>query len=275
MGFWFSRSRRQRCLKLFHMSSVMNKLKPDILSGQLQQLAEYDTALLANLLGFVDSTPTHLSYMSNQIRALIPDVGPTVGVAMTCELDTSTPEDEADGDTEAFWQQLAEMELMDVPTVWVVACIGSRPDHECIMGDGMGKLLCASGCVGAVTNGGARDLNGLRSIGFAVYGTGVTIHHCKMRVRRIGVPVDIGGITISPGDIIHANAEGVIRIPDNAVTKLLEQAPAYRAFEHEAHQLFRRTDLAVPQKRELFDTIFAKYGFKDCTTVEGSASSEN
>lgn len=256
----------------FNVADAMNTSKPDILRGHLQQLAEFDTALLANLLAFVDSTPTHLSYMSNKTRALILDVGPTVGVAVTCELDTSTPDDQTDGDTEAFWQQLAEMESMDVPTVWVVSCVGSRPDHECILGDGMGKLLRASGCVGAVTNGGARDLDGLRSIGFAVYGTGVTIHHCKMRVRSIGLPVDIGGITISPGDIIHANTEGVIRIPDRAVTKMLEQAPAYRAFEHEAHQLFRRTDLAVARKREQFEKIVSKYGFKDCTTIEGSLS---
>ncbi len=39
---------------------------PDTLSTQLQQLAEYDTALLANLLNFVDSTPTHPLYMSNE-----------------------------------------------------------------------------------------------------------------------------------------------------------------------------------------------------------------
>lgn len=139
----------------------------------------------------------------------------------------------------------------------------------------MGKLLRASGCVGAVTNGGARDLGGLRSIGFAVYGGGVTIHHCRIRVRRIGVPVDIGGITISPGDIIHANAEGVIRIPDRAVTKLLEQAPAYRAFEHEAHQLFRRTDINAARKRELFKGVNCKYGFKDCTAATGSTPSED
>lgn len=248
----------------------MNTPKPVILNRHLEQLAEYDTALLANLLGFVDPTATHLWYTSNRIRALIPDVGPTVGIAVTCELDTSTPDSEADGDNEAFWQQLAEMESLGVPTVWVVSCVGSRPDHECIMGDGMGKLLRASGCVGAVTNGGARDIEGLRSIGFAVYGTGVTIHHCRIRVRRIGVPVDIGGITISPGDIIHANAEGVIRIPGSAVPRLLEHAPAYRAFEHEAHQLFRRTDIKSAQKRELFKAVFSKYGFTDCTTVAGT-----
>lgn len=249
-------------------SDFMNPLNSDILSTHLEQLAEYDTALLANLLNFVDSTATHLLYMSNEIQSLIPDVGPTVGVAVTCELDSSSPNDEADGDTEAFWQQLTEMESMAVPTVWVVACVGSRPKHECIMGDGMGKALSSAGCVGAVTNGGVRDLAGLRSIGFGAYGTGVTIHHCKLRIRTTGEPVDIGGITVKTGDIIHAGGEGVIRIPHPAVAALLEQAPSYRAFEHEAHQLLRRADIKAATKREMLDGIIQKYGFKDCTAVD-------
>jgi 4-hydroxy-4-methyl-2-oxoglutarate aldolase len=241
----------------------------EVTSSHLQQLAEYDTALLANLLRFVDSTPTHLLYMGNEIRSLIPDLGQTVGIAVTCEIDSSTPDHEAEGDAEGFWQQVTEMESMNVPTVWVVSCVGSRPRHECIMGDGMGKTLAAAGCVGAVTNGGLRDVDGLRSIGFGAFGTGVTIHHCNLRVRNMGVPVDIGGITVSPGDIVHAGTEGVIRIPTVAVPKLLDQAPAYRAFEHEAHQLLRRTDMKAVRKREILEDVLGKYGFKDCASTKG------
>ena len=76
---------------------------------QLQQLQEYDTALLANLLGLVDTTPTHLVYMSNEIRSLLPEVGPTVGLAVTCELDSSSPDHEADGSNDGFWEQIAEI----------------------------------------------------------------------------------------------------------------------------------------------------------------------
>jgi len=234
---------------------------------QLQQLAEYDTALLANLLNFVDPTPTHLLYMSSEIQSLIPDIGPTVGVAVTCELDSSTPNDEADGDAEAFWTQLTEMESMTVPSVWVVRCVGSRPKHECIMGDGMGKALVAAGCLGAVTNGGVRDLPGLRSIGFGAYGAGVTIHHCNLRIHSTGEPVEIGGLPVHQGDILHAGAEGVIRIPLAAAPALLQHAPSYRAFEHEAHQLLRRTDVKAATKRVMLDEIIQNYGFKDCTTA--------
>lgn len=227
----------------------------------LEQLAEYDTALLANLVGYVDPTPTDRLYMSNEIRSLIPGVEPTVGLAVTCEMDTSTPDDQAHGTMEGYWQQLEQIESMNVPVVWVVSCVGSRRRHECVLGDGMGKALSAAGCVGAVTDGGVRDLAGLRSIGFGAYGVGVTIHHCQMRLRQTGVAVTVGGITVQPGDIIHANSEGVIRIPASAVGKLLERAPDYRAFEHAAHQLLRRTDISSARKRVLLNEVIEKYGF--------------
>jgi regulator of RNase E activity RraA len=237
-----------------------------ITRSQLEQLREYDTALLANLLGFVDPIPTHEFYMGNSVRALTPELGPTVGIAMTCEMDSSTPDHLASGDTEGYWVQLAQMEAMDVPAVWVVRCVGSRPEHECALGDGMAKTLHSVGCVGVVTSGGVRDLAGLRSTPFAAYGVGTTVHHCKMRLRALNERVEIGGITVSAGEIIHASAEGVIKIPARAVEPLLQQAPTYRAFEHEAHQMLRRTDLTVAQKRDRMTKLLGKYSFKDCVT---------
>jgi 4-hydroxy-4-methyl-2-oxoglutarate aldolase len=224
--------------------------------------------LLANLLGFVDPIPTHEFYMGNSIRALTPELGPTVGVAVTCEMDSSTPNHLATGDTEGFWVQLAQMEATKVPTVWVVRCVGSRPEHECVLGDGMAKTLHSVGCAGVVTNGGVRDLSGLRSTPFAAYGTGTTIHHCKMRVRALNELVEVGGITVAPGEMIHGSAEGVIKIPVRAVESLLQQAPSYRAFEHEAHQMLRRRDLTVAEKRECMTKLLAKYSFKDCVTTK-------
>ena len=65
----------------------------------LQQLADFDTALLANTMGYIDDTPVHTWYMGGAIQSLTPTLGPTVGVAMVCEADTSTPEGSITGTT--------------------------------------------------------------------------------------------------------------------------------------------------------------------------------
>jgi regulator of RNase E activity RraA len=79
-------------------------------------------------------------------------------------------------------------------------------------------------------------------------------------------PVEVGGVSIHPGDVIHANAGGVIRIPRAAISRLAESAVRMRAFESKAHMMLRRTDLSLNDKRRCIQELIAEYGFADCTT---------
>jgi len=145
--------------------------------------------------------------------------------------------------------------------VWVAKAVGSRPDHECVMGDGMEKFLTSVGCIGIVTDGGVRDIDGLLSTSFAAYARGVVIHHCALLIRHAAEPVEIGGITVAAGDVIHANKEGVIKIPETCVEALPERAAAMRAYEHENHAHLPRTDLDPAAKQRMAAERRERYGF--------------
>ena len=138
---------------------------------------------------------------------------------------------------------------------------GSRPDHECVLGDGMGKDLYSVGCIGAVTDGGVRDIAGLMTIPFAVYSRGKTIHHCALRVRSVNQPIEVGGITVRCGDVIHANCEGVIKIPAGALATIGANCRQMRVFEYEAHEVLRSTALDPVQKRRIVADLLRKFGF--------------
>lgn len=223
------------------------------------RLREFETALLANTIGYLDPTPPDRWYLAGTIRSITPTLAPSVGFAVTCKLDSSTPGQSANG--EPFWAQLEEMQAGGAPTVWVVQCVGSRPDHECAVGDGMAKLLAAAGCVGIVTDGGVRDVRGLLTIPFSAHARGTVVHHGPMRITAPGEPVQIGGVTLRSGDLVHADAEGVITIPRGCWDALPDAAVRMRTVETEIHHQWRRGDLPLDRKRALAGEVFAKHGF--------------
>ena len=229
------------------------------LAQVLTALREFDGALLANTIGYIDPTPAHECYFAGTIQSVTPGLGPVVGVAVTCEMDSSTPGQK--GNLDAFWQQLDEIQALDLPAIWVVKGVGSRPEHECIAGDGMGKSLASVGCVGIVTDGRVRDVKGFAGIPLAVYSKGITIHHAPLRVRKINKPVEVGGVVVRPGEIIHASAEGVIKIPHGCLHTLPAKAIDMWAFEREAHEVFSRKGIASAQKKRRVLEILAGWGF--------------
>lgn len=234
---------------------MMDPVSTDV----LHQLAQFDTALLANTVEALKPFTGHEWYMASPIQSVTPALGPTVGIAYTCELDSSTPGGEPQMDD--YWRLLEEAEREERPVVWVVKTVGSRPDHECVLGDGMAKTMRAVGCVGLVTDGGARDVAGLSSTSFAVYCKGKTIHHGALRFQSATRAVEVGGITVRHGDLIHADCGGVIRVPSDCLQELPSAALRMLAFEREAHGLLARTDVGLPAKRERVQQLLVQYGF--------------
>jgi regulator of RNase E activity RraA len=225
-----------------------------------ETLQQFDTPLLANTIDHLAPGTQAEIYLAGSIQSVTPSLGPTVGVAVTCEVDTSTPGGHAEVDL--FYEQVDAIREMGVPVVWVVKCVGSRPDHECVLGDGMGKLLYAAGCVGAVTDGGVRDIPGLLQIPFAAYARLKTVHHCPMRFRRTNEPADVGGVLIRPGDIIHAGSEGVIRIPEACVEELPDAAQRMLAFERDVHAVFVQSAFTAREKRARVPELLGRHGFE-------------
>ncbi len=239
-----------------------------ITADLLHQLRDFDTPLLANTIGFLSATPPHEYYLSGEIQSVTPPLGPTIGVAFTAEIDSSTPC--GTGDTDLYWEQLEAMRACELPIMWVVKAVGSRPEHECMIGDGMAKTLFSVGCVGLVTDSRVRDVNGLITTPFAAYCRGRAVHHGPLRFRAINRPVEVGGVMIHPGDVMHADQNGVIRIPPDCLERLPAAAVRDRAFEHEAHMFLRRTGPTPAEKRAHVQMLLQKYGFRDC--VSGSSS---
>lgn len=93
-----------------------------------------------------------------------------------------------------------------------------------------GELLTTAarnqGCVGAIVDGGVRDVEKMEQLGFPVFARGTCIYDSKNRQRviDIDVPVQIDGVTFQSGDLVVADRDGVVVIPQSVESEALQQA---------------------------------------------------
>lgn len=93
------------------------------------------------------------------------------------------------------------------------------------------------GAVGAVLDGPVRDAGDLADMNLLTWCRGSSAAgSIKSRVGGVNVPISFGGITVSPGDIVVGDDDGLIVIPIDEAEAVLERADARDAFEVDARQ---------------------------------------
>ncbi len=121
-----------------------------------------------------------------------------------------------------------------------------------------GELLStaarARGARGAVIDGLVRDVHKIQELGFPVFAAGIKPVDSKGRgiVIDYNVPVECGGVTVNPGDIIFADYDGVVVIPYAASEEVLRLAT-------QKVQLENHTRAELEQGAYLRD-VYEKYG---------------
>jgi 4-hydroxy-4-methyl-2-oxoglutarate aldolase len=91
------------------------------------------------------------------------------------------------------------------------------------IGDNNGHCAKRQGLVGVVVNGGARDVAGFRAVGMPLFCTGAATRGMNMQITGVNVAIVVGGVTIRPGDIILADEDGVVSIPDVLLDTVVER----------------------------------------------------
>lgn len=212
----------------------------------IEQLREFDTPTVAESLLALGCKDNHRFYMGGDVKLLTSVPEPMVGVAVTVDADTSTPQRESY--KQGLFDAIDQMAACNLPAVVVMKVIGSRPEHECVAGDGMGKLFQVAGCAGIVSDGGARDLDGLSRIGFAMFGSGAVCDHATLHYTLADAPVTVSGVTIDHGDLLHGDNNGVYLVPQPYHHAIVEACCLTRDFETRAHIAQRRSDLALKER---------------------------
>lgn len=189
---------------------------------KIELLKKYDTPTIANALDFFDCRPRNVGFMSSKIKSVLKIDTPMVGYAVTAKCSAlNMPTDQH----RELWMDYFESVRNTPYAVAVIQDIDPTPIGS-FWGEVNAVTHKALGCIGTITQGGVRDLNEVELLDFGYFATNVLVSHAYIHLEEIKCPVQVGGITVNPGDLIHADRHGAILIPNELTHKLPEACEA-------------------------------------------------
>lgn len=199
------------------------------------------------------------------LQAVAPGQGPLIGPAWTVRFipareDTDSMELYSRDDS----LHRRAIEECDPGAVLVLATGGDARASS--MGDMMALRLRTRGVAGAVTDGGFRDVPGIRATGLPCYqakesgpATPVWLHPVEFNT-----PVGVAGVAVYPGDIIVGNEEGIVAIPRHLVDEIAQECAGVADYEsfvaahiRRGRSLFGLFPVTPDSRREYDDWVAA------------------
>ena len=195
----------------------------------LKLLAQYDTPTISNVIELFEVRPRNQGYMDARIRACFPEMPPVVGYAATATMRCALPRREGDvyGSLD---EQVARFSELPGPPIVVFQDLDDPP-----VAATFGEIMCTTyksfGAAGLITSGAARDLDQVRRLGFPAFSNGAICSHGYSHIVDLHGTVRVGGLTIYPGDLMHADCNGVTTIPVEIAAEVAQVAAEFCAAE--------------------------------------------
>lgn len=192
-------------------------------------------------------------FLGAEIRTMTPNLS-FVGRAVTVRVPAP--------DGVLLHRLIAEVEQGDV----IVVDTGSNRTHA-MVGAVIGTAAKLAGAVGIVVDGLVTDVLELREIGVPVFARGtsaLTAKQLGIDDGGINVPVECGGVTISPGDVVMADENGVLALAPEVAAAVVDRALLSDAAEPE---LLRQLALgkALPELSGA-NELLARIGYQSSTS---------
>jgi 4-hydroxy-4-methyl-2-oxoglutarate aldolase len=155
-------------------------------------------------------------------------------------------------DSRPYELELQAVDACRPDDVLVAAAAGST--RSGIWGELLSTAAANRGCVGALIDGAVRDTAQMNALGFSTFARGTcprdSLH--RQRVTAVDVPVSVGGVRIEAGDLVFADADGVVVVPRAVEPTALAQAWAKVSAENRVRDEIRAGASA--------SEVFRKYG---------------
>jgi len=220
----------------------------------VEALKDIPTCIVSNAIETFGVRLRNTGFADARIRCMLEDLPPLVGYAATAHLRSGEPpmsgrtyHDRAD-----WWKSILEI---PEPRVVVLEDMDHPPGVGAHLGDVHAVILQALGCVGFVTNGAVRELPRLREMGFQAFAGNVAVSHAYAHIYDFGKPVNIGGLEVKPGELLHGDRHGILTIPIEIAANIPQVAEKLQRVEQTVIDFCRSKEFSVDELSKLMKKL--------------------
>ena len=190
----------------------LNLAKAPLSAAVFEEIRQLDTCAASNAIERFNVRLRNEGFVSGAVRCRFPRLAPMLGYAVTGQIRTTSAPmtGKCYFDRIDFWKYVT---TLPEPRVIVLEDVDHVPGLGALVGEIHATIAQALHCAGHVTNGAVRDLDAVEAIGFPLFSGRVAVSHSYAHIVDFGEPVTIGGLKISPGDLVHGDRQGVQTIP--------------------------------------------------------------
>jgi 4-hydroxy-4-methyl-2-oxoglutarate aldolase len=210
----------------------------------LKKLSVLDTCTVSNAIEKLNVRLRNEGFVVDVVHCQFPDLPSMVGYAATGRIRTASAPmtHRCYHDRMDWWTYVASLPK---PRVIVVQDADPKPGAGAFVGEIHAAIGLALDCIGCVTNGAVRDLPAVKKMGFHLFSGNVSVSHSYAHIVDFGEPVEIGGLKIKSGDLIHGDPHGVLAIPLEIASDVTAEAAKILAEERELIDFCRSPEFSL------------------------------
>ncbi len=190
--------------------------------SELAELRKLDTPTVCNALEITSPERRILGFTTRTFHVARPQLPPIVGYARTATVRAMQPPARDKATVRA--QRFAYLDYVAEgpgPRIMVIQDLDPIQGFGAFWGEVQSNIHKALGCLGGITNGSIRDLDMLAD-GFQLLAGEINPSHAWTHLVDFGTQVNVFGVTVQSGDLIHADRHGAVVIPHDVARKIPE-----------------------------------------------------